>query len=385
MNEDYLQLIWDRARLPMPELKLTDGTELTVKRTGDHNVQLSGPDFFNACIAYDDLEFHGAVEIHVNSSDWYKHKHHLDDAFNSVVLHVVYNDDSPVQQNGHYIPTLELKGYLDKDDILTSMQLPSLNATFPCRHFATSIDSVYWESMKTKALHQKLGLKVRPTKNLCDEQALYLLIAASFGMGVNQKPFVELAKSITWDQLSCLSPDQRIQLILVTSGWMSNNYTHGHGTDVQWHFRGTRPSNFPSNRLPQFAAFVGNFEMSAWMDQLSHSNFADNFQKLCREFFDGKRSILVSERLIQSILINAFVPFLWRMSERQFNEHAYARALRILENLPAEKNGIINKWRKLGVEVKNALDTQGLLALNRYYCSDKKCLSCEIGVKGLEQ
>ena len=56
MKEDYLQLIWDRARLPMPKLKLTDGKQLIVKNTGDHNTQFSGPDFFNACVAFDDLD-----------------------------------------------------------------------------------------------------------------------------------------------------------------------------------------------------------------------------------------------------------------------------------------------------------------------------------------
>lgn len=385
MNEDYLQLIWDRARLPMPELKLTNGTELIVKRTGDHNLQLSGPDFFNACIAYDDIEFHGAVEIHVNSSDWYKHKHHLDDAFNNVVLHVVFNDDSPVQQNGHQLPTLELKRYLDTEHMLSSIQLPTVSETFPCKSFATSIDTIYWSSMKLKALHQKLASKVHRHDYKSDEQVLYSLIAASFGMGVNQKPFIELANSITWDQLALLTKDQRVQLILVSSGWINNNYTHGRGTDVQWHFRGTRPANFPTNRLPQFASFVAHFEMSDLIELTRHPNFTLNFQRLCKKSFDGNRSQKLSDRLIHSLLINAFVPFLWRCNESQSNEESYSLALDILADLPAERNGIITKWKKVGIEVKNALDTQGLLALNRYYCSSKKCLSCEIGVTGLDR
>ena len=83
----------------------------------------------------------------------------------------------------------------------------------------------------------------------------------------------------------------------------------------------------------------------------------------------------------QFFLISSFS----RLSEQHSNEDWYSSALDILENLPAERNGIISKWKKVGIEAKNALDTQGLLALNRYYCSSKKCLSCEIGVMGLEQ
>ena len=57
----------------------------------------------------------GNIEMHVFSSDWRKHKHQHDSAYDNVILHVVYEDDKPVLDNGNIpIPTLELKGKIPK-------------------------------------------------------------------------------------------------------------------------------------------------------------------------------------------------------------------------------------------------------------------------------
>jgi hypothetical protein len=385
MNEEYLQLIWDRARLPMPQLKLRDGKELIVKKTGDHNLQFSGPDFYNACIQYDDLEFHGAVEIHVNGSDWYKHKHHLDAAYNNVVLHVVYNDDVPVTQNGLILPTLELKSYLDQDHFIKMSREQIQQKEFPCEHMATQIDSIYWSSMKTKALIEKLAEKVKPHQEDTDEQSLYSLIAASFGMGINKKAFEELARRITWQELKLLSRDQRHQLILARSGWMQSDFTHGHGADYRWHFKGTRPSNFPSKRLPQFAGLMAELEMTDLINIIRLPKAYLNFQLLCTELKMEDGRALLTNTIIESLAINAIVPFLWRMGEQVQRDYYHSLALDVLQDIPAERNSIISKWNKLGIPVKNALDSQGLLALHRYYCCAKKCLSCEVGLKALDR
>ena len=49
-----------------------------------------------------------------------------------------------------------------------------------------------------------------------------------------------------------------------------------------------------------------------------------------------------------------------------------------------EKNYITRRWNSVGVVIKNAFDSQALLSLNKYYCSQKKCLSCMVGKKALE-
>ena len=51
----------------------------------------------------------GQVEIHVRASDWFKHNHHNDANYDSVILHVVYENDT----DSLNIPTLEIKDKFD--------------------------------------------------------------------------------------------------------------------------------------------------------------------------------------------------------------------------------------------------------------------------------
>ena len=385
MNEEYLQLIWDRARLPIPSLKLTDGRSLIIKNTGDHNLKFSGPDFYNACLEYDSLEFHGSVEIHVNGSDWYRHNHHLDQSFESVVLHVVYNDDKQVEQNGFMIPTLELKEFIDPEHFrLIAKGLPN-KSSYPCATFFDQVDSVFWTSMKSKALIDKWSCKVKELVYLNEEEVLFRLIASSFGMGVNKKAFETLATVLPWSQLAALSGEQRLQLILVSSGWVSDDYSYMYGSDSRWHFRGTRPANFPKNRILQFATFISRFEIKDLAGLVREENFVQQFKVLCQENLFIDSDVRFSSALLDSILINGFVPFLWWKGENAYDHSFQEMASVVLEQVSAEKNGVIDQWRKIGIEVKSALDSQGLLALNRYFCRSKKCLSCEVGLRVLDR
>ena len=61
-----------------------DGRRVSVIDPGQPNSG-SGPDFFNAKVRIDGELWAGNVEIHVRASDWYRHGHHTDPAYNSVM------------------------------------------------------------------------------------------------------------------------------------------------------------------------------------------------------------------------------------------------------------------------------------------------------------
>ena len=50
-----------------------------------------------------------------------------------------------------------------------------------------------------------------------------------------------------------------------------------------------------------------------------------------------------------------------------------------MEQLPAEQNSIVKKFKQLGRSSKDALGSQSMLQLYHAYCQ-KRCLECAIGV-----
>jgi hypothetical protein len=385
MHEDYLQRIWSQSRIPSPQLQLIDGTPIVVKYPGKHNTAHSGPDFMEACVQFDNLEFHGSIEIHVNGSDWYKHKHHQDDAYNSVVLHVVYNNDLQIVQNGFSLPTLELKDFIDFDHFRSSFDIDPSKSDLPCKDSLETVDSIYWSSMKTKSLIQKLNEKIAPLDGLNEEEVMYRLVASVFGMGINKNAFLELAESLTWESLKELDATSRKQLILAASGCAQGDFSKKLENEYQWHFKGTRPGNFPSVRIPQFAHFVGYINLEKFIEAVSSNDALDNFDAYIKAISVSSGKAVLSKSLRVYMLINAVAPYLYWKAERTKNEGYLDIALDILGKLPRERNTVMRDWEKNGVCAKNAFDSQGLIALNRYYCSVKKCLSCEVGLKVLNR
>jgi len=46
-----------------------------------------------------------------------------------------------------------------------------------------------------------------------------------------------------------------------------------------------------------------------------------------------------------------------------------------------ENNTITNGFKILGIENKNAFDSQALIQLKNDYCNQKRCLDCAVGNK----
>jgi hypothetical protein len=62
------------------------------------------------------------------------------------------------------------------------------------------------------------------------------------------------------------------------------------------------------------------------------------------------------------------------------NDTYIEKAIKILENLPAESNKITELWEDVGLSVKNAFDAQASIELYNEFCTKKRCLSCRIGI-----
>ncbi|MEY4141693.1 MAG: hypothetical protein RL110_1065 [Bacteroidota bacterium] len=104
VKEDLLQWAW--AKKLLQGVDSISRLPIEIQKTGAWNVSRPGPDFTGAVIKTGKITWFGDVEVHLKSSDWIRHKHHLDPRYTSVILHVVLEDDAPLIIHGEAIPSL---------------------------------------------------------------------------------------------------------------------------------------------------------------------------------------------------------------------------------------------------------------------------------------
>ena len=384
MHEDYLQQLWKDKRIPFHLLKPINATKIEVMDVGQLNDNRKGPDFSFGCVKIDGILFHGQIEIHVRSSDWYRHNHHTDSLYNGVILHVVYEYDKPVYQNNYLLPTIELKELIDKKHYKKSIQRYIKSHDFPCAKLIHSIDPIFLEVMKHKMIIEKLDKKIALLKDLncSDASIFYHLIANAFGTSINKHGFLELIRKVPLEELSTIKTSrERYRLIMAESGLVHRGQDNPHAR--LWHFKGTRPKNYPTVRVKQFAALAAHYDFDTAFLYLSSKELLMEFKQLIKLATSEAHyaSHAFSNGIIHQLLINAVVPLLWFKAEKDENEQFRDKAIELLEILPPENNSIVEKWKRLNVIPKNTFDSQGLLALYNYYCCRKKCLDCEVGFK----
>lgn len=374
MTEDYLHFIWGLKRIVAPELQTQQNQSVQIKSAGLHNEIMAGPDFSHARILIDGIEWHGAVEIHVKSSDWYLHKHQEDKNYDNVILHVVFEHDREVIQNGMQLPTLELKPFIDWNHFQQFERFNKNKHDIACTASLNEVDNIFVENMMSKALVSKWNSKIKGLQEYIvdPEDAMMTFLGAAFGGHLNMHPFLQTLATVPSSRLRALAPMKRYNLLLTQSGMVFNDSR----TIDRWHFKGNRPSSFPTKRLYQFAFFMHDEELKLLAQLSTSEEVILQFNEIMKAKTDQLR---LSNEFKNHLLINAIVPFLNYCANREQNERYQDFAMDLLRALPPEKNNIIKKWIAIGKKPKNAMETQGLLALYRYHCQAKKCLSCEVG------
>jgi hypothetical protein len=388
MKEEYLHHLWKNKQIPFHQLKLVSGEDILIYDVGQHNKFESGPDFSNGKIKIGNVTWFGNIELHLKSSDWYHHNHQLDRAYDNVILHVVYTHDQNVFINNKAIPTIELKGLIPEiEEVLNKHE-------FPCSTFLDELDPIYLESMKEKAIIKRLNRRLLNINKYGDEsnpkQVLYSLLAQAFGCKINAQPFQELTNRIP---IKLIKKEQCFNvktLILNVSGigereLLDKNWIHlksKYKLDTMsrhvWKHKGLRPKSFPEIRLLQFAEIVEKFDFDTSFVYLGSNELIKNLRSL---LILSDKSIKISRAMIDLIIINCFVPFIWWYGNVKMNENIQEKSLDLLQFLNAEENHILKKWKAIGVNCINSYDSQSLLEIYNEFCTAKKCLFCEMGNK----
>ncbi|HTH55053.1 MAG TPA: DUF2851 family protein [Cyclobacteriaceae bacterium] len=418
MTESFIHYVWQFQYFDRNDLRTTKGESLRVLKTGFPNSN-AGPDFFNAKINIDGIELIGNVEIHIKSSDWYAHRHEKDAAYNTVILHVVWENDKPVTQNGVSVPTLELK--LKVNDSLLQQYRRLVNSSTPiaCEKSFYEVGDVVKFSMLDKALMQRLEKKADHVRDLLKfngndwEETTYQLFARNFGFKVNADPFFQLSKVVPYKiiqkqngllqveallfgqagMLDTKTKDEYVSALFREYHWIAQKYAlHNLRLSAsQWRFLRLRPANFPTLRIAQFAAML--FQTKNIFSQLMSTGSYPDIRKIIEQnqsgywqthyHFGGKAKRKVAglgKTSTENIVINTVAPLLVAYGKSKDDQAYIDRAVEFLQQLPAEENRITKMWNGLGLKTKNAFDSQATIELHNAFCQGRQCLNCNIGV-----
>ncbi len=419
VSEEFLQYIWENKLFYPDDLKTTSGEKLDIIQVGKRNTD-SGPDFFNARIKIDETIWVGNIEIHINSTDWKKHNHQNDKAYNNVILHVVENDDGKItRENGEVISAFKInfpehlrRNYQDLLDAKTWIA---------CQNQFYWVDPVILQLGFHRLMIERLEGKTenivsRLNQNKYDwNETFYQMMARMFGFKVNAIPFELLAKSLPLQILAKHKDDLfQLEALFYGNSGLLNEQLFGDDYYLKlrkeysflykkyslkgieshlWKFMRLRPGNFPTIRISQFAALVhrSNGLFSRILEIENLGELKELFDVNASEYWNSHYSFNKSSRKklvkelgndsVNSLIINIVVPFLFVYGEKQNKNYLKNRALEFLDQIPAEKNSVIAKWEALGIKSRSAFESQALLHLKNNYCEKKKCLNCQIGVK----
>ena len=424
MTEAFLYFIWQFQYFEKNALRSTTGQTLKVLKTGRINTN-SGADFQDSRLLIDGVEWFGSVEIHVKSSDWNLHQHQTDAAYNNVILHVVWQNDVTISRpDGSELPVLELQNLTDASAWERYKTLLETSETIPCGPQFGQVDNLARVSMLDKALTQRLERKAGAARDLFQqnqndwEETAYQLLAYNFGFKINSDSFLQLARAVPLKTLQKHRNNlTQIEAILYgTAGFLvepADEYSHLLAREYkvlaakyalanqqmhlhQWKFLRLRPANFPTVRLAQFAQLIAQ-QTSLFSMFINVGATKELLQKLQVQQSDywqqhyvfGKTATAkvpaVGRGSAENILINTVVPLLVTYAHERDNRAYLEKALEIVENLPAEHNHITESWEKLGIKIKTAYDSQGVIEWFNEFCAAKRCLQCNVGVALVRQ
>lgn len=419
MQEDFLHYIWKHKKFHVNNLKTTHGDAVVVVTVGQHNLN-SGPDFFNAQLTIGTQLWAGNVEIHIKSSDWYVHNHEQDNAYDNVILHVVWEHDTEIfRKDNTAIPTLQLKDFISKEVLNNYEKLFSKTEKWiNCENEFASINDfvlknwlerLYFERLERKAdVIQEL---LKKTKNDW-EAVLFIMLAKNFGLKVNGESFFSLAQSIDFSivrktqssqqtleallfgQASLLEEDvQSAYYLELTKDYqfLKQKFKLGNNQVLPVQFFRLRPPNFPTIRLSQLASLYNNqqnlfskvIETNRLNDIYDLFNVATSeFWKTHYTFQKQSKSItkVLTKSFIDLLLINTVLPIKFCYA-KQKGQGIDAVIHDIATEITSEKNSIINAFNQLKNISKSSLDSQALIQLKTEYCLKNKCLQCAIGNK----
>lgn len=421
--EELLHYVWKHKIFPLAPLLTTEGRRVEVIDPGLANPH-AGPDFFNAKLKIDDTLWVGNVEVHTLASDWNRHNHQTDEAYNNVILHVVEQADTQVRcADGREVHQLVLS--IPEQVTTRYDELQQADRFPPCYRVVPRLGKLtvhsWLSALQVERLEQKtaaINTRLQQTQHHW-EDVFFITLSRNFGFGVNGDTFEWWASHLPF-RAADKHRDNLFQLealFLGTAGLLSQQLpgndpyyeqlqreyaylSHKFELDTTppcpaWRMLRLRPNNFPHLRLAQLASLY-HYEQSLF-SRVMEATTPDEARLLFTvkpsaywetHYHFARTSPRISKQLSKNsldlILINTVVPFLYAYGMYKGSEALCERAIRFLESLKPEANYVTRMWEEAGLKAENAADSQALIQLQCGYCDKKECLRCRFGYEYLK-
>jgi len=421
MKEDFLHYLWKFKKFDTLNLKTFNGEEITIINVGQY-LELAGPDFFNSQIVIGNQKWAGNVEIHLKSSDWYVHHHERDEAYESVILHVVWEHDTEIfRKNNTEIPVLELKKYVDLVAIANYQSLMTPKSWIFCEKQLKEIDDFAMKNWQERLFIERLERKTKPIFELLEktnhdwELVLFCLLAKNFGLNANGDMFLKIALSIPFSIIrkESFEVENLEAMLFGSAGLLDLEKEDNYYNDLKFRyfyllhkyqlekitiepvqFFKHRPDNFPTIRLSQLANLYHSQQnlfskISSSIPtteiyktfEVSASNYWQNHYQFDKE--SPKKKKQLSKSFIDLIVMNTIIPLQFAYAKSQGKEIS-EELIQLLNEVTSEKNAILDKFNSFGIKSKTAFESQSLLQLKNEYCNKSRCLECAIGMELLK-
>lgn len=422
--EQLLHYVWKHKIFPLQPLQTTSGLPVEVIDPGLPNTN-AGPDFFNAKLKIDGTLWVGNVEIHTQASDWLRHRHDRDRAYDSVILHVVGESNCEVyHSDGVVVPQLVLR--CPESVLQHYEELHRAEIYPPCYSILGALPKLtvhsWLSALQVERFEQKAHT-IAERLERCNhhwEDVFFITLARNFGFGLNGDAFEAWANHLPFRAVDKHRDDLfQVEAFFLGQAGLLNEEPAGHDdyyqklqkefaylqhkfelsapmTTEQWRFLRLRPGNFPHVRLAQLAGLY--HKEQSLFSRIMEAETLEAVKKMLsadaspywEEHFTFKKTSprqpkRVGGNALNLIIINTVVPFLYAYGLHKADERLCDRATRFLEALKAENNHVTRMWSGAGLPVYSAADSQALLQLQKEYCDKKDCLRCRFGYEYLRR
>lgn len=424
-----MQYVWGHRLWPAGKLVTTDGRRVAVIDPGQLNNN-SGPDFFNAKIKIEGETWVGNVEIHMRASDWHRHGHDGDPAYDNVVLHVVDRSDTLIERpDGSHIPQLEMPCIPDLNRHYAGL-INTAPTEIACRETISQSDSVFlrdWlDSLAMERVYEKADRVERWAAFFNDdwEQAAFIGVARALGAGINGDMFERLAMNVPLrvvarhndsllmteaflfgqsQLLAMAPPNEYADTLRREHNFLCTKFSLKPPQGMLWKMARMRPANFPHRRIALLASILHRSTRlfsrlvevvkcpADTRNKLMHKIFAlppEGFWRHHYTFSDSHSETALSSSvlgpaMLDTLLINGVVPTVIAFANRRGEYKLADAAIDCLHTINGENNTIVRAFKEAGLPCEDAADSQAIIQLRRNYCEQRKCLFCRLGHRTL--